>query len=78
MSVNSRIKATKIIGQRKAKERSKERLKESKGKLLILKIALKIEVTSHGILHYLCSADLSKSFSGLTVSIIIFSRCIFQ
>ena len=33
-----------------------------------------LKLTSHGILHYLCSADLSKSFSQLTVSLFIFSQ----
>ena len=35
------------------------------------------KVNSHGILHYLCSEDLSKSFSQLTVSIFIFSQYFF-
>ena len=35
-------------------------------------------MTSHGILHYLCSADLSKSFSLLIVSIFVFSRYFFN
>ena len=33
---------------------------------------------SHGILHYLCLADLSKSFSQLIVSIFMFSQYFFQ
>ena len=36
-----------------------------------------LELTSHGI-HYLCSVDLSKSFSRLIVSISIFSRYFLQ
>ena len=32
----------------------------------------KIQVKSHGILHYMLSADLSNSFSQLTVSILPF------
>ena len=35
---------------------------------------LKFKLTSHGILHYLWSADLSKSFSKLILPICIFSR----
>ena len=37
-----------------------------------------LKLTSHGILHYLCSADLSKSFFLLIVSIFIFSQYFFQ
>ena len=37
-----------------------------------------LKLTSHGILHYLCSADLSKSFSQLLVSIFIFSQYVFS
>ena len=33
-----------------------------------------LKLTNHGIMHYLCSADLSKSFSQLIVPIIIFSQ----
>ena len=33
-----------------------------------------LKLTSHGIMHYLCSADLSKGFSQLIVPIIIFSQ----
>ena len=32
---------------------------------------------SHGILHYLCSVDVSKSFSQLILSIFIFSQYFF-
>ena len=35
---------------------------------------LKFKLTSHGILHYLWSTDLSKSFSKLILPIVIFSR----
>ena len=36
-----------------------------------------LNLTSHGIMHYLRSADLPKSFSQLIVSILIFSRYFF-
>ena len=37
-----------------------------------------LKLTSHVILHYLRSADLSKSFSELIVSIFIFSQYFFS
>ena len=37
-----------------------------------------LKLTSHGILHYLRSADLSKSFYQLIMSIFIFSQYFFQ
>ena len=40
---------------------------------MIINIAM-LKLTSHGILHYLCSADLSKSFSQLIISIFVFSQ----
>ena len=41
-------------------------------------IQLLSKLTSHGTLHYLRSADLSKSFSQLIISISIFSQYFFQ
>ena len=43
-----------------------------------LSTEITLQLTSHDILHYLCSADLSKSFSQLLVSIVIFSQHFFQ
>ena len=43
-----------------------------KGKVTVLKLM------RHGILHYLCSTDQSKSFSQLIVLIFIFSQYLFQ
>ena len=40
--------------------------------------SIELNLTNHGILHYLCSADLLKSFSQLIVSIFIFSQYFFQ
>ena len=37
-----------------------------------------LKLMTHGILHYLWSADLSKSFSQLNMSIFIFSQYFFQ
>ena len=37
-----------------------------------------LTLTSHGILHYLWSEDLPKSFSQLIMSIFIFSQYFFQ
>ena len=37
-----------------------------------------LKLTSHGILHYLRSADLSKSFYQLIMSIFIFAQYFFQ
>ena len=37
-----------------------------------------LKLTSHGILHYLWSADLSKVFSQLIFSILLFSLYYFQ
>ena len=39
---------------------------------------LLLQLTSHRILHYLCSADLSKSFTQLIVSIFIFPQYFFS
>ena len=39
---------------------------------------LGLKLTSHGILHYLRSADLSKSFPQLIMSIFIFSQYFFR
>ena len=39
---------------------------------------LVLKLMSHGILHYLSSADLSKGFSKLIMSIFIFSQSFFQ
>ena len=36
-----------------------------------------LKLTSHCILHYLCPADLSKSFSQLIVPIFIFTQYFF-
>ena len=41
-------------------------------------LTLSFKLTSHGIMHYLWSADLSKNFSQLIVSIFIFSMCFYQ
>ena len=43
----------------------------------VTSVLLRLKLTSHGILHYLCSADQSKSFSQLIVSIFIFSQYFF-
>ena len=43
-----------------------------------LSTEITLQLTSHGILHYLCSADLSKSFSQLLISIVILSQHFFQ
>ena len=37
-----------------------------------------LNLTSHGILHYLCSADPSKNFCQLIVSIFILSQYFFK
>ena len=42
------------------------------------KFPVTLKLTSRGILHYLCSTNLSKIFSQLIVSIFIFSRYFFQ
>ena len=45
----------------------------TKGEIVQLNENL-LMLTSHGILHYLCSSDLSKSFSQIMVSIFIISQ----
>ena len=37
-----------------------------------------LKLTSHGVLHYMCLADISKSFSRLFVSIFIWSHFFFN
>ena len=46
--------------------------------LKVVRVVIQLKLTSHGILHYLRSADLSKGFSQLILSIISFSQYSFQ